>query len=86
MEAMQCVMPPQLTRLTQKIVILWRVAAELHYLPFHLPSSEFRKLWIGLRKQIICIYKKGKAITLQTWTGPECTMKLRLPDFKTVST
>jgi len=27
---------------------------------------------------------KGKAIPLQTWTGPEGSMGLRLPDFKTV--
>jgi len=29
---------------------------------------------------------KGKAIPLQTWTGPEGSRRLRLPDFKTVST
>jgi hypothetical protein len=29
---------------------------------------------------------KGKAIPLQAWTGPEGSRKLRLPDFKTVST
>ena len=27
---------------------------------------------------------KGKAISLQVWTGPEGSWKLRLPDFKTV--
>ena len=25
---------------------------------------------------------KGKAIPLQAWTGPECSRKLRFPDFK----
>jgi len=30
--------------------------------------------------------KKGKAIQLQAWTGPEGSRRLRLPDFKTVST
>jgi hypothetical protein len=30
--------------------------------------------------------KKGKAIPLQAWTGPEGSRKLRLPDFKTVGT
>ena len=30
--------------------------------------------------------KKGKAIPLQAWTGPEGSRRLRLPDFKTVST
>jgi len=29
---------------------------------------------------------KGKAIPLQTWTGPEGSRKLRLPDFKTIGT
>jgi hypothetical protein len=29
---------------------------------------------------------KEKAIPLQAWTGPEVSMRLRLPDFKTIST
>jgi hypothetical protein len=29
---------------------------------------------------------KGKAIPLQTWTGPEDSWRLRLPDFKTIGT
>jgi hypothetical protein len=29
---------------------------------------------------------KGKAITLQTWTVPEGSRKMRLSDFKTVGT
>jgi len=29
---------------------------------------------------------KGKAVPLQTWTGPEDCSRLRLPDFKTVGT
>ena len=29
---------------------------------------------------------KGEAIALQTWTGPEGSRKLRLPDFKTFGT
>jgi len=32
------------------------------------------------------LYLKGKAIPLQAWTGPEGSRRLRLPDFKTVST
>jgi hypothetical protein len=27
------------------------------------------------------IVKKGKAVPLQAWTGPEGSRKLRLPDF-----
>ena len=30
--------------------------------------------------------KRGKAVPLQAWTGPEGSRKLRLPDFKTVDT
>jgi len=29
---------------------------------------------------------KGKAIPLQTWTGPAGSRRLRLPDFKTIGT
>jgi len=32
------------------------------------------------------LYKKGKAIPVQVWTGPEGSRRLRLPDFKTVAT
>jgi len=34
--------------------------------------------------EILC--SKGKAIQLQAWTGPECSRRLRLPDFKTIGT
>jgi hypothetical protein len=37
--------------------------------------------WASMRKRV-----KGKAILLQTWTGPEVSRRLRLPDFKTIST
>jgi len=29
---------------------------------------------------------QGKAIQLQAWTGPEGSRRLRLPDFKNIST
>jgi hypothetical protein len=29
---------------------------------------------------------KGNATPLQTWTGPEGSRRLRLPDFKTIGT
>ena len=35
---------------------------------------------------LINIKGKGKASPLQTWTGPEGSRKLRLPDFKTIGT
>jgi hypothetical protein len=28
----------------------------------------------------------GKAIPPQAWTGPECSRRLRLPDFKKIGT
>ena len=31
-------------------------------------------------------FSEGKAIPLLAWTGPEGSRKLRLPDFKTIST
>jgi len=34
----------------------------------------------------IFICKKGKAIPLQAWTGPERFRRLRLLDFKTIGT
>jgi hypothetical protein len=30
--------------------------------------------------------RKGKAIPLQAWTGPEGFRRLKLPDFKTIDT
>jgi len=30
-------------------------------------------------------YNIGKAVQLQAWTGPECSRKLRLPDFVTTA-
>jgi len=38
-------------------------------------------------QQIIIYGKgKGKATPLQTWTGPEGSRRLKLPDFKTIGT
>jgi len=36
--------------------------------------------------QPIKVKDKGKAIPLQVWTDPEGSRRLRLPDFKTIST
>ena len=32
------------------------------------------------------ILGKGKAIPLQAWRGPECSRRLRLPNFKKIGT
>jgi hypothetical protein len=41
-----------------------------------------------LSENAVSIYTegKGKAIPLQAWTGPEGSRRLKLPDFKTIST
>ena len=31
----------------------------------------------------VVIYVKGKVVPLQAWSGPECSRKLRFPDFMT---
>ena len=44
---------------------------------------------IAFRFRQVLLYKdkgKGKAIPLQSWTGPEGSRRLRLPDFKTIGT
>jgi len=35
---------------------------------------------------VVMLYHIGKAITLQAWTGPKGSRRLRLPDFKTIGT
>jgi len=35
---------------------------------------------------MVNVKKKGKAIPLQAWTGPEGSRRLRFPDFKKIST
>jgi len=34
----------------------------------------------------LCAKQRSKAIPLQAWAGPEGSRRLRLPDFKTIST
>jgi len=41
---------------------------------------------IQTSEEVMVEVKKGKAIPLQTWTGPEGSRRLRLPDFKTICT
>jgi hypothetical protein len=38
------------------------------------------------RKELPVKKGKDKAIPLQAWTGPEGFKRLKLPDFKTIST
>jgi len=47
-------------------------------------STEYRKYAMPLELNL----KKGKvkALPLQTWTGPEGSRRVKLPDFQTIST
>jgi len=53
----------------------------LHTLRFSLQNAVY---FIMLPFFYSC--KKGKAIPLQAWTGPEGPRRMRLPDFKTIGT
>jgi hypothetical protein len=33
----------------------------------------------------LVLFEKGKAVPLQTWTGPEGSRRMSLPDFKTTA-
>ena len=35
--------------------------------------------------RVITLLTKGKAVPLQTWSGPESSRKLRFPDFMTTA-
>jgi hypothetical protein len=35
--------------------------------------------------RFIALIKTGKAVPLQAWSGPECSRKLRFPDFITTA-
>ena len=41
---------------------------------------------IVIRMDVMFFKGKGKAIPSQAWTGPEGSIRLRLPDFKTIGT
>ena len=41
--------------------------------------------FFGRRKDNIKMYKKGKAVPLQAWIGPEGSRKLGFPDFMTTA-
>jgi hypothetical protein len=49
-------------------------------------KGNFLRLALGLDKSYPRGKGKGKAIPLQTLTGPEGFRRLRLPDFKTIGT
>jgi hypothetical protein len=62
--------------------------------PFYVRSFCVYDNWGGGKKKYIKKEKffdmhevkgKGKAVPLQTWSGPDCSRKLRLPDFLTTA-
>ena len=42
----------------------------------------FLKIFIAQRVYAVC---KGNALPLQAWSGPECSRKLRFPDYVTTA-
>ena len=40
-----------------------------------------KQITFGLQKVTHTPLGKGKAVPLQAWSGPECSWKLRFPDF-----
>jgi len=59
-------------------------------LPLHtsmaLTGKIFTTLFPSLQYSTYAVYKgKGKAIPLQAWSDPECSRKLRFPDFMTTA-
>jgi hypothetical protein len=49
-------------------------------------SATLVAVFSAMKTRIKTMIKKGKAIPLQAWTGPEGSRRLRLPDFKTIGT
>jgi hypothetical protein len=60
------------------------LAAALALMYFYI--STFQSIIIIIIILLPCCRVKGKAIPLQTLTGPEGSRRLRLPDFKTIGT
>ena len=52
----------------------------------HSLSDDQRHERVQYAKDIIKTARKGKAIPLQAWTGPESSRRLRLTDFMTIGT
>jgi len=48
-------------------------------------SAQIEEAGVAIKLRM-CSEGKGKAIPLQSWTGPEGSRRLRLPDFKTFGT
>jgi hypothetical protein len=59
-----------------------------HYKNFNIRYKALQVMLVyGVPYDLQKLYsKKGKAIPLQAWTGPEGSRRLRLPDFKTIGT
>ena len=75
----------------QHILWLWYQLTDIHstthafYKKYHTSMTDACYRTPGCLSPIYG-KKKGKAIPLQAWTGPEGSRRLRLPDFKTIGT
>ena len=79
-------------RKTFKIDTVWIVTVWVHGrngCPTFFALQDVRELMkIGKRLSVYLTYiefNKGKAVPLQTWSGPEVSMKLRFPDYMTAA-
>jgi len=58
---------------------------EIFVQSYSLPATEILLLISSSILPLLLIKAEGKAALLQTWTGPEGSKKLRLPDFMTMA-
>ena len=68
------------------------VSSKIEIMRFTQYNTTIRNAGIFITSKVFCfsfsstidyICKKGKAVPLQAWSGPECSRKLRFPDFMT---
>jgi hypothetical protein len=67
-----------------KHLLTWKIFNETQHKEFlTFQGRKFRTISLQIKLSLIC---RGKAIPIETWTGPECSRRLKLSDFKTIGT
>jgi hypothetical protein len=51
----------------------------------HFCDVQIFYLWVSETREMPIQLKKGKAVPLQAWSGPEGSRKLRFPDYMTTA-
>jgi hypothetical protein len=69
-----------------QVIRHWTVLSTILASPVAVRSKAIWAVGPQQKHVILAQEIKGKAIPLQTWTGPEDSRRLRLPDFKTIGT